>query len=336
MIACFVPRQLGWNAMKLLPTAVMLGLTIIGVAAAPAQTWPTKPIRIIVPTAPGGTIDIMARSLAQKFTESTGQRAIVDNRPGANGIIGVELAAKATADGYTLLAGTNGQLVMNPAVFTTLPFNTVRDFAPVSIVVASPFILCVHPSLPAKNVQEFIAYVKSRPGQIPFSSFGPASVAQFAMELFMLNTGTKMTHVPYKGGGPSGAALVAGEVMATFDAMQNQMPFIKDNRVRALAIAAPARSRAMPDLPTLTEAGVGGADVGGWYALLAPAGTPRPVVNRIYEEVVKASKAPELRERFESTGSELVINTPDHFAVQIKSEIAQWTRVAREAHIKAD
>ena len=304
-----------------------------GSLLAQAPTWPNRPVRIVNPTQPGGPSDIMARSMAQKFTEALGQTFIVDNRPGANGIIGVDLVAKAAADGYTLLAGTNGQLIANTAVFPKLPFDAVRDFAPITIVLSSPFVLVVHASLPVKSVAELVALAKAKPG-MSYSSFGPASIAHFGMELVQLRTGMKMTHVPYKGGAPSAAALVAGEVNASLDSVQNQLQFIRGNRVRALALANGTRLKMLLDVPTTAEAGVPGVEIGGWYALLAPAGTPRTVVNRLHEESMKAFKSsPELRERFESTGSDVLLNTPTDFAARIKREIGEYTKVAREANI---
>ncbi len=304
-----------------------------GAWQAHAQKWPDKPVRIVNPTQAGGPSDVMARSMAQKFTEAFGQTFIVDNRPGANGIIGIELVARASPDGYTLLAGTNGQLIANSAVFAKLPFNAIRDFEPITIVVASPFLLVVHAALPAKSVPELIALAKSRPG-MSYSSFGPASIPHFGMELIALRTGMRLTHVPYKGGAPAAAALVAGEVNVSLDSVQNQLQFVRSNRVRALAIANGARSKVLPDVPTMAEAGVTVSDIGGWYSLLAPASTPKVIVQRIYDEAVKAFKtSPELRERFESTGSEIVLNTPLQFAQLIKREIGEYTKVAREANI---
>lgn len=300
---------------------------------AQVPTWPNRPVRIVNPTQPGGPSDIMARGMAQKFTQALGQTFVVDNRPGANGIIGVDLVAKASADGYTLLAGTNGQLIANSAVFPKLPFDAVRDFAPITIVMSSPFVLVVHASLPAKTLPELLALAKAKAG-MSYSSFGPASIAHFGMELIQLRTGMKMTHVPYKGGAPAAAALVAGEVNASLDSVQNQLQFIRANRVRALALAHGTRLKMLPDVPTTAEAGVPGVEIGGWYALLAPAGTPRTMVNRLHQESVKAFKSsPELRERFESTGSDILLNTPAEFAARIQREIAEYTKVAREANI---
>ena len=325
------PKKLVIAGAALAGSAIVLA--VLTQPQAQAQTWPNRPVRIVNPTLPGGPSDIMARSVAQKFTETFGQSFIVDNRPGANGIIGVDLVAKASPDGYTLLAGTNGQLIANTAVFPKLPFDSVRDFAPITIVLSSPFVLVVNASISAKSVPELVTLAKAKPG-MSYSSFGPASIAHFGMELILLRTGMKLTHVPYKGGAPSAAALVSGEVNASLDSVQNQLQFIRSNRVRALALANGARLTVMPDVPTMAEAGVAGVEIGGWYALLAPAGTPKVVVNRLYGEAVKAFKAaPELRERFASTGSEIVLNTPAEFAERIKREIIEYTKVAREANI---
>ena len=278
----------------------------------------------------------MGRTVAQHFTTTFGQNFVVDNRPGANGIIGLDLAAKAAADGYTLLAGTSGMLVMNSAIFQKLPFNVMRDFAPISIVISAPFAIFVHPSLPVKSTQELIALAKAKPGQLPYGSFGPASFAHMAMELFMLQTSTRMTHVPYKGGAPMATALVAGEVTVAFDSVQNQLPFLRANRVRAIAMASPKRLRLLRDIPTLAESGVQGAELPAWYGMLAPAGTPRPIINRLYEDMLAAFKSSELRERFAALGSEIVLNPPDQFATQLKSEIDAMTKVARDANVQAN
>ena len=308
----------------------------ITLPAAHAQEWPAKSVRIINPASAGGVSDVMGRTVAQHFTTTFGQNFVVDNRPGANGIIGLDLAAKAAADGYTLLAGTSGMLVMNSAIFQKLPFNVVRDFAPISIVISAPFAIFVHPSLPVKSTQELIALAKARPGQLPYGSFGPASFAHMAMELFMLQTSTRMTHVPYKGGAPMAIALVAGEVTVAFDSVQNQLPFLRANRVRAIAMASPKRLRLLPDIPTLAESGVQGAELPAWYGMLAPAGTPRPIINRLYEDMLAAFKSSELRERFAALGSEIVLNPPDQFATQLKSEIDAMTKVARDANVQAN
>ena len=218
------------------------------ISAACAQEWPTKTVRIINPVTAGSVTDVMARTVAQHFNTSFGQTFVVDNRPGANGIIGLDLVAKSAGDGYTLVAASSGMLVMNAAIFEKLPFNVMRDFAPISIILSAPFAIFVHPSLPVKSTRELVALAKAKPTQLPYGSFGPASFAHMAMELFMAQTGTRLTHVPYKGGAPMAAALVAGEVTVAFDSVQNELPYLRANRVRAIAIAGQRRVGLLPDL----------------------------------------------------------------------------------------
>jgi tripartite-type tricarboxylate transporter receptor subunit TctC len=305
-------------------------------ALSQTQRYPMRPVRIINPTQPGGPSDLVARSLAQKFTETMGYPFVVDNRPGANGIIGVELVAKAAPDGYTLLLGTNGQLTVNPALFAKLPFDSLRDLTPITIVITSPFMLVVNASVPAKTVAELVALAKAKPG-MTYSSFGPGSFAHFGMELVMLRTGMQLIHVPYKGGGPSGAALVSGEVHASFDSVQNQLQYIRSGRVRALAVVSPSRLKVLPDVPTMAEVGLAEVDIGGWYSLLGPARLPKPIVDRLYAETVKAfSTSPEMRERFESVGSSIVLNKPEEFAALLKREVEQFRKIARAANITAN
>jgi len=314
------------------------GITVAILAAsnAHAQEWPAKTVRIINPASAGGVSDVMGRTVAQHFTTTFGQNFVIDNRPGANGLIGLDMVAKAVPDGYTLLAGTSGMLVMNSAIYEKMPFNVMRDFAPISIVISAPFAIFVHPSLPVKSAKELIALAKAQPGKLPYGSFGPASFAHMAMELFMLQTATKMTHVPYKGGAPMATALVAGEVTVAFDSVQNQLPFLRANRVRALGMATTKRIPLLPTIPTLAESGVRGAELPAWYGMLAPAGTPRAIINLLYDEMVTQFKSTELRERFAALGSEVVLNPPDQFAVQLKSEIDAMTKVARAAGVKAN
>ena len=306
------------------------------ISAACAQEWPTKTVRIINPVTAGSVTDVMARTVAQHFNTSFGQTFVVDNRPGANGIIGLDLVAKSAGDGYTLVAASSGMLVMNAAIFEKLPFNVMRDFAPISIILSAPFAIFVHPSLPVKSTRELVALAKAKPTQLPYGSFGPASFAHMAMELFMAQTGTRLTHVPYKGGAPMAAALVAGEVTVAFDSVQNELPYLRANRVRAIAIAGQKRVGLLPDVPTLAESGVTGAELPAWYALLAPAGTPRAIINRLYDDMVTAFKSTELRERFAALGSEVVLNTPDQFATQLRNDIEAMTKVARDAGVKAN
>ena len=299
-----------------------------------AQTWPVKPVRIIYPSAPGGQFDALLRSLSQRFLEAFGQSFVVDNRVGANGIIGTELGAKALPDGYTLLGTTNSMLVMNKAAFAKLPFEPLRDFEFVTIFMSSPFVLCVHPSLPAKSVGDLVVLAKKRPGELSYGSFGPASVPLFGTELFQQRTGTRLTHIPYKGGTPAAMALVAGEVPILLNSMLNQLPLIRAGRVRALALAGPSRLKVMPELPTLAEQGIEGADTEGWYGLAAPRGTPIEILRRVREVSGNALNTREIRDNIESTGSQIIFNTPTEFEARVRSDIEKWTSVARSANIK--
>lgn len=311
-------------------------ICLIAVPGVVAQSYPAKPIRVINPYTPGGGVDAILRPVTQKMGESLGKTFVVENRPGANGMIGMELAAKSPADGYTLVAGTTSALTMNVAVYQKVPYDPVKDFAPISNFAESAFILSVHPSLPATSVREFIALAKARPNQLTYASFGIGSIAHLGAELFSMMTGVKMLHVPYKGSVPAVTDLMAGHVMLSLDSMQSTMPLIRAKRLRALGIAAAKRSPAAPEIPTISEAGVPGFEVGSWYGLLAPANTPREIVARLHAELIKALGTPEVRERFESFGTEAVGNTPEEFAAQIRSDIVKWAKVARAANVRAE
>jgi tripartite-type tricarboxylate transporter receptor subunit TctC len=316
--------------------AVMIAGGLAGSQPASAQTYPSKPIRIINPYPAGGGMDFLIRPISQKMGENLKGTFIIDNRPGANGMIGMELAAKAPPDGYTLVVSTTGAMPMNAAIYPKLPYDPVRDFAPISNFADSAFVLSVHPSVPAGSVKDFIALAKARPAQLTYASFGMGSSPHFGGELFSMMAGVKLIHVPYKGSAPSVSALVAGEVMSSFDSMQSTMPFIRAHRLRALGIAALKRSPAAPDVPTISEAGVAGFEVGSWYALLAPANTPREIVMRLHAEVVRALAVPEINAHIRSVGTDPVGNTPEEFALQIRSDLAKWTKVAQTAKIRAE
>lgn len=301
-----------------------------------AQSYPSKPVRIINPYPAGGGMDFLIRPIAQKMGESMKGSFIVDNRPGANGMIGMELAAKAPPDGYTLVVSTTGAMPMNAAVIPRLPYDPVKDFAPISNFADSAFVLSVHPSVPAKSVKELIALAKARPATVTYASFGMGSSPHFGGELFSLMAGVKLVHVPYKGSAPAVADLVAGHVMCSFDSMQSTMPFIRAQRLRALGLGALKRSPAAPDIPTIAESGLPGFEVGSWYGLLAPAHTPRDVVTRLHEELVKALALPEIRDRITSVGTEPLGNTPEEFAQQIRNDMAKWKKVAQAANIHVE
>lgn len=320
--------------MRLLCVVILM----LAVVAGPArgQGYPAKPIRVINPYTPGGGVDAILRPLTQKMGESLKQNFVVEYRQGANGMIGVAAAAKSTPDGYTLLVGTTSALTMNPSVYDKVPYDPIRDFAPISNFGESAFVLAVHPSVPAVNVKQFVAFARARPGELAYASFGVGSISHFGAELFSITTGIKLLHVPYKGSVPAIADLMAGHVMLIFDSMQSTMPQIRARRLRALGLAAQKRSPAAPDMPTIGEAGVPGFELTSWYALLAPANTPREIVTRLHGEVVRALATPEVRERFRSFGTEPVGNTPDAFAEQIRSDLAKWEKVARTANIRAN
>jgi tripartite-type tricarboxylate transporter receptor subunit TctC len=304
-----------------------------GVAA--AQTYPTKPIRIVVPWPPGGGTDLVARTVAQKMNETLGQTAVVDNRAGANGIIGADLAAKAPADGYTVLI-TIASHAINPTLYPKLPYDTLADLAPVSLLAEYSFVITVHPSMPAKTIKEFIAIARSRPGQLSYASSGNGSGPHLGMELFMSMAGINMVHVPYKGAGQAMTDLVSGQVQVFLNNFLAGMPMIKAGKLRALAVTSGKRSSAAPELPTVVEAGVPGYVVTGWYGMFVPAATPAPVVATLHAATVKALRSKDVSERLSNEAAEIVASTPPQFAEFLKAEIAKWAGVIRKAKIRLE
>jgi tripartite-type tricarboxylate transporter receptor subunit TctC len=297
------------------------------IAAFPAA-YPAKPVRVIVPFAAGGGTDILARMVGQKLNEALGQSVVVDNRAGAGGTIGTEQAARAAADGYTLLMVNAGH-VINPGIYKSLPYDTVNSFAPVSLVGTASYLLVVHPSLPAKSVKELIGLGK---GHVPltFASSGVASTTHLAAELFNSMAGTKMTHVPYKGGGPANTALISGEVSCYFGSISGSLPHVKANRLRSLAVTGSKRSSALPALPTIAEAGVPNYDVTGWFGMLAPAGTPNDIVLGLNAEIGKILQLSDIKKRLlEQEGAEVVSVTPAGFAQFIGTELKKYLEIVR-------
>ena len=301
-----------------------------------AQIYPAKSVRIVVPFAAGGGTDIVARLIGQKLTDGLGQTFIVDNRAGANGIIGSELVAKSPPDGYTLVFATSATHAINPTFYSKLPYDAVKDFAPVVNVAYSAFILSVHPSIPVHSVKDLIALAKSKPGELSYASAGMGNSTHLAGELFCMLAGVRMVHIPYKGSGPAMAETIAGQTAATFDSMQASMPHIAAKRLRPLAITAATRSPVIANLPTIAEAGVAGAEAGTWYGLLAPATTPRAIVLKLNAEVIKALALADARERLSTVGVDPIGNTPEQFADEIKSDIQKWGRTIRTANVRAD
>ena len=302
-----------------------------------AGDYPSKPIRMIVPSAPGGGTDIVARVIAQGLGEAWGQTVVVDNRGGAGGIAGVTVAAKASApDGYTLLLGSNGHLSFAPAVNRHLPYDPQKDLTPVTLVAAQPFVVGVYAGLPVNSMKEFIALAKSRPGTITYGSGGSGSASHLGTELLMLTGGFSMLHIPYKGTGPGMAALMSGELQFLLAGLATVMPQARSGRVKALAVTGAARSRVAPDVPTVAEAGVPGYEFIVWYGMMVPGGTPRAIISKLSAEIAKVLKSPATSERYAAAGLEPISNTPEAFAAQLKQEIPKWQQVVKAAKIHVE
>lgn len=278
----------------------------------------------------------MGRVVGAKLGERLGQQFVVENRPGAGGSIGADLVAKAAPDGYTLLLGSTSEVVQYPNVNPKIPYNPQRDFAPISLVGNVPLVLVVHPSLPVKSVKDVIALARSRPGEINFSSAGNGSTTHLAVELLVLTTGIKMTHVPYKGSPPAVTDLVAGQVQVGIPTMPAVLPFVKAGRLRALGVSTAKRAPVLPDVPTLQEAGVKGYDNALWTGILAPAGTPAPALSRLHGEIVKVVQLPDVKDALAKQGAEPTSSTPEQFAAYIASELAKWAGVVKAAGVKID
>jgi tripartite-type tricarboxylate transporter receptor subunit TctC len=317
---------------RLLPSAFCL-VTALLAATAAAQQFPTRPVRIIVPQAAGGGVDIMARSVAQKLTETWGQQVIVDNRPGANGIIGIEPVVKSKPDGYTLSAAFTSVLTINPHVYKALPYHPVRDFAPITQTVTNTMVLVVHPSLPVRSVKELVALARARPGEINYGSFGVGNLTHLAGELLVTEARIKMVHVPYKGETPALTELIGGQVVLLSAVSSAAAPHIKAGRARLIATGGEKRAPAWPDTPSMAEAGYPNATVTGWNGFLAPAGTPREIVEKIQRDSAKHLLSGELRDRLSALGAEPVGSTPDQFAAFIKSETEKFARAVKAAGI---
>lgn len=331
----FTPAHFSTPALR----AVVLALLCLGTtmfpAATSAQIYPAKPVRILVGVPPGGGTDILARVLARRLSDMYGQQFVVENRPGAGTVIAAELLAKAAPDGYTLLLAINA-LAANHTLYKKLPYNTLRDFTAVILAASTPNILVAHPSLPAKNVQEFVALAKARPNQIAYASSGNGSAAYLAAEVFKLATGTRMTHVPYKGTGPALTAILAGEAQAMVAALPGAISFVKEKRLRALALTSAKRAPTLPEIPTLGEAGIKGSEFDTWYGFFAPAGTPSEVVGKINASVKTLLSSPEVRQQLAAQGLEPAGNTPAEFDKYFRVEVENLARVIRAAGATVD
>ncbi len=301
-----------------------------------AQTWPTRPLRFISPFTPGGGTDINARIIAPRLAAALGQPVIVENRAGAGGMVGTDYVAKSPPDGYTLVIATIGPIAINPSLYAKMPYDPVKDLAPVTITGEVPNGLVVHPALPAKSVQELIALAKQRPRELNYGSSGPGAGDHLSGEMLDVMAGTRMTHVPYKGGAPAMVDLLAGNIQLIFATLATGMPYIKSGRVRVLAMAGPQRFALLPAVPTVAEAGVPGFAVSNWAGIFVAAGTPHAIIDRLNSEVVKALGAPDIKQKLLELGLVAATNTPEQFATFIQTETVKWARVVKAAKIKLD
>ena len=324
------------KAMRLV-MAIFTGLALAGLSTvAPAADYPTKPIRLVVPFPPGGTTDILARAVAQKLSQTWNEQVIVDNRPGAGGNIGADLVAKAPPDGYTLVMGTVGTHAINPNLYARMPYDHVKDFAPVILVAGVPNVLVVNPSLPVRSVRELIDYAKANPGKLNFASSGNGTSIHLSGELFKTMAGVQMTHVPYKGSAPALADLMGGQVQLMFDNLPSSLGLIKAGKLRPLAVTSTERAAALPDVPTIAESGLPGFEASSWFGVLAPAGTPHDVVAKLNRTIEAWLATPEAKEKLLAQGAIAVGGSPEAFAKHIRSETAKWAKVVKASGAKID
>ncbi len=315
---------------------------VAGVAAALwatgalAQAYPAKPIRLMVPFPPGGSTDIVARIVAQKLAAQLGQSLVIENRGGAGGTLGTAVVAKAPADGYQLVVGTTSTHVVAPSVYQKLEYDPVKDFAPISLMAVTPYLLVVNPSLQAKSLKELVALMKSQPGKLNYASAGVGSTTHLAMEMLKGASQTYALHIPYNGNGPAGTAVIAGQVEVLFGSLPAVLPHAKSGRVRALAVGTPKRSPSLPDIPTVAESGYPGFDASLWLALMAPAGTPAAVIERLNKEVIAAVSARDTAETLDKNGAEPLTSTPAELAAMIKDGVAKYAKVVKEAGVKPE
>jgi tripartite-type tricarboxylate transporter receptor subunit TctC len=309
-------------------------ITLLAIGTAGAQTYPSKPLRWIVTYPPGGPTDVVARAVGAKLSEAWHQQVVIDNRAGAGGIIGTELAAKAPPDGYTLLFGTSAGLCINPSLSNKLPYDPVQDFAPISLVVINPQLLVTNIALPAHSVKELIALAKSKPGQLNYASVGPGTPNHLGMELLKTLTAINVVHIPYKGTGPAITDLIAGQVQLMFNSMPSVLPHVRTGKLRAIAVGSANRSRAVPDIPTVAESGVPGFEYVTWYGLFVPAKTPKDIVQKLNDALVTILSDPEMSKWLISQGAEPAATTPAQLRRYMEEETQRWKKVIAAAHIK--
>ena len=322
-----VTQSLGWALAVALAAALL---------PAQAQQYPTRPVRFVVPFPAGGSVDTLARTIGPRLADALGQQIVIDNRPGGNGNIGMEIVAQSRPDGHTIVLAYIANLAIAPSLFGKLPYDPVKDYAPVTQIATSPNVLTAHPSAQATSLKELIALARAKPGQVTYASTGIASVGHLTGELLNSLAGMKMTHVPYKGGGQAIIGLLGGHVQVMFSGFSAPMPHIKSGKIRALAVTGARRSPALSEVPTIAEQGFPGVEATAWYGVLAPAGTSKPVVTRLHGETVRILKLPDVSQRLDGLGFEIVGSTPEQFGAYIRSEIKKWEKVVRASGAKPD
>ena len=323
------------NRRAMLRIAIAAALGGAASAGAWAQAWPARPIRMVIAFAPGGPTDIVARVIAAKLSEQLGQTVLVENRPGAGGNLAAELVAKAAPDGYTLFYNPSA-ITIGPALYGKVNYDTLKDFAPISTTATNPMVLMVNPSLPPKTAKEFVEYARANPGKLNYGSSGSGTITHLATAALASQLGLTMTHVPYKGSAPALVDLAAGTTQVMTDTVNSAMPYLKDGRMRALAVTMTRRLAVLPDVPTLSETVMPGMEMTAWQGIVAPAGTPAPIIQRVHAEIQKALANPEVRSKLVAAGTEILGSTPEEYAAYIRSELARWSRIVKETGAKAD
>jgi tripartite-type tricarboxylate transporter receptor subunit TctC len=323
--------------MSIASRVMVLSLAFVGIASSQAQpVYPTKPIRMLVGFPPGGSTDVLSRQIGQKLAESVGQQIVIDNRAGAGGNLASEFTAKGNPDGYTIMMATVASHAINPALYRKLPFDPLRDFEPVSLVATYPLLLAINPSVQARTVKDLIALAKAKPGALRFASSGAGSPGHLSGEIFKSSAGVDLLHVPYKGGAPANVAVLSGEAQLTFATLPGMMPFVKAGRVTAAAVTTAKRSPALPDVPSIAEAGLPGFDVSSWAGVVGPAKMPKPIVDRLAGEIRKILQAPDMRDRLAAEGANPVGNSPEEFAKFLRVEVALWAKAVKAAGAQVD
>ena len=320
---------------RLLP-AVLVAVATVSPAVANAQAYPTRPIRLVVPFPAGGSLDVVARAIGQKLTEAWGQPVVIDNRPGAGGNIGADLVAKSAPDGYTILEGALSTHAVNVSLYAKMPYDPIKDFAPITLVAVTPNVLVLNVSYPVNSVPELLAYARANPGKLSFGSGSNGSAGHLAGELFKTEAGVDMVHIPYKGGAPAMQALLAGDTQLMFDNLANSAAQLKAGKLKALAVTTAKRSSLMPELPTLSETGLPGFDIYTWWGFMAPAGTPKEIIAKWNAEVTRILNSPEIKAFFAQQGAEPAPDSPEQFAALIRSEISKYAKIVKQSGAKVD